>query len=166
MFQGASRRAKPRLAPRVRSHPPRGPGARRGRMGPEVGPAFQRRYRELLGVRFTMFRNLSRVGARDLGIPAFAPRSEQPHARAPGAQMIRMASGRPLLIGGVTDSRSPESAPGCGGADKRHLNPYEQITSHDPRKRRRRAALCTVGARTRLPRITDAGARKHAMRET
>eukprot|EP00661_Eupelagonemidae_sp_cell13_P007007 gene7008-biopygen20969 len=39
------------------------------------------------------FRILSWVGARNLGIPAFAPRSEQPHARAPGAQMIRMASG-------------------------------------------------------------------------
>eukprot|EP00661_Eupelagonemidae_sp_cell13_P016953 gene16953-biopygen18839 len=29
---------------------------------------------------------------RYLGIPAFAPRSKSPHARAPGAQMIRMAS--------------------------------------------------------------------------
>eukprot|EP00661_Eupelagonemidae_sp_cell13_P016615 gene16615-biopygen18805 len=40
----------------VRPHPPRGPGARRGRMGPEVGPAFQRRSRDTassnLGVRF------------------------------------------------------------------------------------------------------------------
>eukprot|EP00661_Eupelagonemidae_sp_cell13_P016470 gene16470-biopygen15824 len=44
-FRGASRRATPRLAPRVRPHPPRGPGARRGRMGPEVGPAVQRRSR-------------------------------------------------------------------------------------------------------------------------
>eukprot|EP00661_Eupelagonemidae_sp_cell13_P021552 gene21552-biopygen5676 len=34
-----------RLALRVRPHPPRGPGARRGRMGPEVGAAFQRRSR-------------------------------------------------------------------------------------------------------------------------
>eukprot|EP00661_Eupelagonemidae_sp_cell13_P019242 gene19242-biopygen11521 len=42
IFRGASRRANPRLAPRVRPHPPRGPGARRGRMGLEVGPAFQR----------------------------------------------------------------------------------------------------------------------------
>eukprot|EP00661_Eupelagonemidae_sp_cell13_P009947 gene9947-biopygen204 len=39
-----------------RPHPARGPGARRGRMGPEVGPAFQRRSRDTpssnLGVRF------------------------------------------------------------------------------------------------------------------
>eukprot|EP00661_Eupelagonemidae_sp_cell13_P007599 gene7599-biopygen12063 len=35
----------------------------------------------------------TRVGARDLmGIPAFAPRSGPPHARAPRAQVIRMAS--------------------------------------------------------------------------
>eukprot|EP00661_Eupelagonemidae_sp_cell13_P021988 gene21988-biopygen2695 len=37
-------------------HPPRVPGARRGRMGPEVGPAFQRRSGDtiklMLGVRF------------------------------------------------------------------------------------------------------------------
>eukprot|EP00661_Eupelagonemidae_sp_cell13_P023306 gene23306-biopygen1246 len=46
IFRGASRRANPRLAPRVRSHPARGPGTRRGRMGPEVGPAFQRRSRD------------------------------------------------------------------------------------------------------------------------
>eukprot|EP00661_Eupelagonemidae_sp_cell13_P022078 gene22078-biopygen17693 len=29
----------------VRPHPPRGPGTRRGQMGPDAGPAFQRRYR-------------------------------------------------------------------------------------------------------------------------
>eukprot|EP00661_Eupelagonemidae_sp_cell13_P009636 gene9636-biopygen12244 len=40
--RGASRCANPRLAPRVRSRPTRVPGARRGRMGPEAGPAFQR----------------------------------------------------------------------------------------------------------------------------
>eukprot|EP00661_Eupelagonemidae_sp_cell13_P010068 gene10068-biopygen12288 len=55
LFRGASRRANPRLALRVRPHPPRGPGARRGPMGPEVGPAFQRRSWESdfsnLGVR-------------------------------------------------------------------------------------------------------------------
>eukprot|EP00661_Eupelagonemidae_sp_cell13_P012292 gene12292-biopygen12467 len=74
-------------------------------MGHEVGPAFQRRYRvplsSNLGVRlaetvsrhFRNFRNLSRVGARDLEIPAFAPRSEPPHARAKWCPMIRMASG-------------------------------------------------------------------------
>eukprot|EP00661_Eupelagonemidae_sp_cell13_P010759 gene10759-biopygen21339 len=38
------------------------------------------------------------LGARDLGIPAFAPPSEPPHARAPGAQMIRMASGSSLAF--------------------------------------------------------------------
>eukprot|EP00661_Eupelagonemidae_sp_cell13_P020954 gene20954-biopygen5627 len=86
LFRGASRRANPRLAPRVRPHPPRGPGARRGRMGPEVGPAFQRRYRESyfsnLGVRFR----------------EFAPRCGPPRARAPGAQMIRLASGSSLAF--------------------------------------------------------------------
>eukprot|EP00661_Eupelagonemidae_sp_cell13_P015308 gene15308-biopygen6661 len=40
----------------------------------------------------SQFRILSRVGARDLGIPAFAPRSGPHPARAPGAQMIRMVS--------------------------------------------------------------------------
>eukprot|EP00661_Eupelagonemidae_sp_cell13_P018177 gene18177-biopygen9928 len=45
-FRGASRRANPRLAPRVRPHAARGPGARTGRMGRDVGPAFQRRYRD------------------------------------------------------------------------------------------------------------------------
>eukprot|EP00661_Eupelagonemidae_sp_cell13_P017381 gene17381-biopygen18876 len=107
-------------------------------MGPEVGPAFQRRSRDTPssnpGVRLaerwrwgsikketrksmyflhvgrgityeirvlavsTLFAFLSRVGARDLGIPAFAPRSGPPHARAPGAQMIRIASGSSLAF--------------------------------------------------------------------
>eukprot|EP00661_Eupelagonemidae_sp_cell13_P018160 gene18160-biopygen17380 len=77
-------------------------------MGPEVGPACQRRSRDtvpfFLGVRlaetgsrhFRIFRILSRVGARYLGIPAFAPRSEPPHARAKWSPMIRMASGSSL----------------------------------------------------------------------
>eukprot|EP00661_Eupelagonemidae_sp_cell13_P001486 gene1486-biopygen7791 len=47
---------------------------------------------------FRTFHNLSRVGARYLEIPAFAPRSEPPHARAPGAQMIRIASGSSLAF--------------------------------------------------------------------
>eukprot|EP00661_Eupelagonemidae_sp_cell13_P015844 gene15844-biopygen14288 len=51
---------------------------------------------------FGNFRNLSRVGARDLGIPAFAPQSEPPRARAPGAQMIRMASGSSLAFQGLS----------------------------------------------------------------
>eukprot|EP00661_Eupelagonemidae_sp_cell13_P007268 gene7268-biopygen12036 len=57
-------------------------------------------------------RNLSRVGAKDLQIPVFAPRSKLPHERAPGAQMLRMRlvdrlefCGRTLKIG-VTESRS------------------------------------------------------------
>eukprot|EP00661_Eupelagonemidae_sp_cell13_P022363 gene22363-biopygen11745 len=117
IFRGASRRANPRLAPRVRPHPPRGPGARRGRMGPEVGPAFQRLSRAtlkfILGVRFggngvqalfALFAFLSRVGARDLGIPAFAPRFGPPHTRAPGAQMVWMESGK--RNGSVTETRS------------------------------------------------------------
>eukprot|EP00661_Eupelagonemidae_sp_cell13_P018049 gene18049-biopygen3904 len=40
--RGGSRYANPRLAPRVRPHAARGPGARMGRMGAEVGPAFRR----------------------------------------------------------------------------------------------------------------------------
>eukprot|EP00661_Eupelagonemidae_sp_cell13_P008445 gene8445-biopygen16627 len=46
IFRGGFRRANPRLAPRVRPHAVRGPGARTGRIGREVGPAFQRRYRD------------------------------------------------------------------------------------------------------------------------
>eukprot|EP00661_Eupelagonemidae_sp_cell13_P022392 gene22392-biopygen10251 len=48
-----ARKSAPRAA--RPPHPPRGPGARRGRMGPEVGPAFQRRSRDTpssnIGVR-------------------------------------------------------------------------------------------------------------------
>eukprot|EP00661_Eupelagonemidae_sp_cell13_P014659 gene14659-biopygen586 len=47
-------------------------------------------------VVFARFAFLSRVGARDLGIPAFAPRSGPPHARAPGPQMIWVAPGSSL----------------------------------------------------------------------
>eukprot|EP00661_Eupelagonemidae_sp_cell13_P013022 gene13022-biopygen7982 len=47
---------------------------------------------------FRKFHNLPRVGARCLGIPAFAPRSEPPRARPPGAQMIRMASDGSSLV--------------------------------------------------------------------
>eukprot|EP00661_Eupelagonemidae_sp_cell13_P023215 gene23215-biopygen4294 len=67
--RGAPRRANPRLAPRVRPHPPRGPGARRGPMGPEVGPAFQRRSRDTpssnIGVRLA--ETVSRhVGSKEM----------------------------------------------------------------------------------------------------
>eukprot|EP00661_Eupelagonemidae_sp_cell13_P009418 gene9418-biopygen21222 len=41
---------------------------------------------------------LERVGARDLGNPAFAPRSELPYARAKWCPMIRMASGSSLAF--------------------------------------------------------------------
>eukprot|EP00661_Eupelagonemidae_sp_cell13_P018483 gene18483-biopygen886 len=41
---------------------------------------------------FTLFAFLSRVGARDLGILAFAPRSGPPRTHAPGAQMIWIES--------------------------------------------------------------------------
>eukprot|EP00661_Eupelagonemidae_sp_cell13_P010450 gene10450-biopygen7764 len=83
-------------------------------MGPEVGPAFQLSFQRLsreplsafLSVRWAEtgsrhlrnFRLLSRVGARYLAILAFAPRSGPPHARATGAQMIRMASGSSLAF--------------------------------------------------------------------
>eukprot|EP00661_Eupelagonemidae_sp_cell13_P019249 gene19249-biopygen14551 len=83
----------PRIAPRVR--PRRAARAcAGGRMGPEVGPAFQRRSRDTpssnLGVRSFAISQFVTVGARHLGIPAFAPRSG-PHAvRAPDAQMIRI----------------------------------------------------------------------------
>eukprot|EP00661_Eupelagonemidae_sp_cell13_P016514 gene16514-biopygen745 len=81
-------------------------------MGPEVGPAFQRRSRDTpssnLGVRFRTFRILSRVGARALGIPAFAPRSEPPHARAPGAQMMWVTSGSSLAF-----QRVSRDTPNC-----------------------------------------------------
>eukprot|EP00661_Eupelagonemidae_sp_cell13_P018000 gene18000-biopygen8373 len=79
IVRGASRRANPRLAPRVRQ-PAARPGRAEGVDGTEVSQCS----------------HLSRVGARDQGIPAFAPRSEPPHARAPGAQMIRMAPGSSL----------------------------------------------------------------------
>eukprot|EP00661_Eupelagonemidae_sp_cell13_P014644 gene14644-biopygen18651 len=87
-------------------------------MGPEVGPAFQRRSRDtvpFLGVR------LAETGSRHVdskGMHVFLvhfdrgsqtwdcrpsrreppSRSEPPHARAPGAQMIRMASGSSLAF--------------------------------------------------------------------
>eukprot|EP00661_Eupelagonemidae_sp_cell13_P013960 gene13960-biopygen6555 len=57
---------------------------------------------------FRTFRILSRVGARALGIPAFAPRSEPPHARAPGAQMIWVASGSSLAF-----QRVSRDTPNC-----------------------------------------------------
>eukprot|EP00661_Eupelagonemidae_sp_cell13_P010864 gene10864-biopygen9367 len=46
---------------------------------------------------FALFAFLSRVGARALGILAFAPRSGPPRTHAPGAQMIWMESGSRLL---------------------------------------------------------------------
>eukprot|EP00661_Eupelagonemidae_sp_cell13_P024300 gene24300-biopygen17908 len=49
---------------------------------------------------------LSRVGTRDLGIPAFAPQSGPPHARAPGAQMIRPL-GRPAGENGSLNVEIP-----------------------------------------------------------
>eukprot|EP00661_Eupelagonemidae_sp_cell13_P010893 gene10893-biopygen1799 len=66
-------------------------------MGPEVGPAFQRRSWDTvpfrLGVRLADTGSSHVDSNVDLEIPAFTPRSEPPHARAPGAQTIRMASG-------------------------------------------------------------------------
>eukprot|EP00661_Eupelagonemidae_sp_cell13_P020277 gene20277-biopygen8540 len=49
-------------------------------------------------VVFALFAFLSRVGARDLGIPAFAPRSGPPRTHAPGAQMIWVESGSSLAF--------------------------------------------------------------------
>eukprot|EP00661_Eupelagonemidae_sp_cell13_P010656 gene10656-biopygen4798 len=66
----------------------------------EDGLDRQQVVRRWAGPAFRIFRLLSRVGARDLEIPAFAPRSQPPHARAPGAQTIRMASD-----GGSLDSQ-------------------------------------------------------------
>eukprot|EP00661_Eupelagonemidae_sp_cell13_P002764 gene2764-biopygen23088 len=45
-----------------------------------------------------LFAFLPRVGARDLGIPAFTPRSGPPHARAPGAQKIWVVPGSSLAF--------------------------------------------------------------------
>eukprot|EP00661_Eupelagonemidae_sp_cell13_P003154 gene3154-biopygen18684 len=78
MFRGPARKSAPRAA----RPPPPGPGARRGRMGPE----------------FRTFRNLPQVEARYLKSPAFAPRSESPHARAKWGPMIRVASGSSLAF--------------------------------------------------------------------
>eukprot|EP00661_Eupelagonemidae_sp_cell13_P015250 gene15250-biopygen14251 len=87
-------------APRDARPPP--PGARPGRAEGADGtggwssfPTKVSGHRPVPSWRpqFRNFHNLSRVGARDLESPAFAPRSEPPHARAPGVQIIRMASG-------------------------------------------------------------------------
>eukprot|EP00661_Eupelagonemidae_sp_cell13_P023287 gene23287-biopygen22303 len=88
-FRGASRRANPRLAPRVRPHPPRGPGARRGLMGPEVSsfPTTVSGHCPVSCWRPIFARQTT---PRSL---AFAPRSEPKHARAPGARMIRVGVG-------------------------------------------------------------------------
>eukprot|EP00661_Eupelagonemidae_sp_cell13_P014758 gene14758-biopygen14213 len=63
----------------------------------EVGPAFERRYRDTpssnLGVRLAETVQVGQYSV-DLGNPAFAPRSEPHVARAPGAQMMRMPAGR------------------------------------------------------------------------
>eukprot|EP00661_Eupelagonemidae_sp_cell13_P017358 gene17358-biopygen3851 len=60
-------------------------------MGRDVGPAFQRWYRDTPS---------SNIGVRALGNPAFAPRSGPHAAHAPGAQMIRMPAGRSLALQG------------------------------------------------------------------
>eukprot|EP00661_Eupelagonemidae_sp_cell13_P016041 gene16041-biopygen17227 len=60
-------------------------------MGPEVGPAFQRLSREPLNAILSV--RLDFAGQTTPRSLAFAPRSEPPHARAMGAQIIRMASG-------------------------------------------------------------------------
>eukprot|EP00661_Eupelagonemidae_sp_cell13_P007622 gene7622-biopygen13603 len=49
-------------------------------------------------IQFRDFRNLSRVGVRDLENPTFTPRSEPPHARAKWSPMIRMVSGSSLAF--------------------------------------------------------------------
>eukprot|EP00661_Eupelagonemidae_sp_cell13_P004846 gene4846-biopygen7031 len=63
-------------------------------MGPEVGPAFQRRSRATF--LFLLGGRLAETVA--LGIPAFAPRSGPPHARAPGPQMLWVAPGSSLAF--------------------------------------------------------------------
>eukprot|EP00661_Eupelagonemidae_sp_cell13_P016075 gene16075-biopygen21766 len=79
-------------------------------MGPEVGPALRSRgpLPFLLGARLaeTVPRHAEQKNYIDLGIPAFAPRSEPPHTRAPGAQMIRVASGSSLAF-----QRLPRDSP-------------------------------------------------------
>eukprot|EP00661_Eupelagonemidae_sp_cell13_P015316 gene15316-biopygen12721 len=72
-------------------------------MGPEVGPAFQRRsratrsllasgWRERCPGFFALFA-ICHGWEQELRIPTFAPRSGPLHALAPSAQMIRMAAG-------------------------------------------------------------------------
>eukprot|EP00661_Eupelagonemidae_sp_cell13_P024286 gene24286-biopygen7386 len=77
------------LAPRVRPHPPRGLGARRGRMGPEVGPAFQRRSQitcfSRLGVRGS--RTMSGVYRGEGGYVASQTLVEEQHHTIAGAMM-------------------------------------------------------------------------------
>eukprot|EP00661_Eupelagonemidae_sp_cell13_P016521 gene16521-biopygen18800 len=119
--RGASRLTNPRLAPCARPHPARGPGEQRGWMGPDVGPAFQRRSRGplpfLIGVRLAettcAFQQVSGgtlfsiLGARLAGTRCPTP-GVTGHARATPALRPRYCPVTPggLLIGGVTESRS------------------------------------------------------------
>eukprot|EP00661_Eupelagonemidae_sp_cell13_P013915 gene13915-biopygen6549 len=99
-------------------------------MGPEIGPAFQRRSRDtsffLLGVRLAetvevshsaMFTFSSRAEQSSTGFPSFAPRCEPPRARAPGAQMIRMASRSSLAFPTIVSGHLGVANPQESGTD-------------------------------------------------
>eukprot|EP00661_Eupelagonemidae_sp_cell13_P014773 gene14773-biopygen6611 len=90
----------------------RAPGTENIHVGAGSSLTFQRLSRDtsssIFGVRFTLFAFLSRMGAKDLKMPVFAPRSEPPHAHAPGAQIMRMASGSSLAF-----QRLSRDTPNC-----------------------------------------------------
>eukprot|EP00661_Eupelagonemidae_sp_cell13_P021581 gene21581-biopygen13207 len=93
-------------------------------MGPEVGPAFQRRSWDTvpfrLGVRLADTGSSHVDSNVDLEIPAFTPRSEPPHARAPGAQTIRMATGTTIFLGirsGTAWAWAPAQCTPCDSRD-------------------------------------------------
>eukprot|EP00661_Eupelagonemidae_sp_cell13_P023119 gene23119-biopygen19313 len=91
-------------APRAARPPPR--GARSGRAegadGTKGWPSFS-----------MTFRNLPRVGARALEIPAFAPRSGPHPARTPGTHMTRMAPGSNLWYSLASPQKNTYPHP-CG----------------------------------------------------
>eukprot|EP00661_Eupelagonemidae_sp_cell13_P025202 gene25202-biopygen17984 len=89
--------------PRGRPRPPRVLGARRGRVGPEVGPASQRLSQStlpcLLGVRFRTLRIFVTGGSKRPGNTGLrAAIRTAARARAPGWQMIWTAPGSSLAF--------------------------------------------------------------------
>eukprot|EP00661_Eupelagonemidae_sp_cell13_P024808 gene24808-biopygen13478 len=141
MFRCASRRANPRIAPRVRPHPPRGPGARRGRMGPEVGPAFQRWSRR------TLFPNL---GVRLAETVEKAGRRLRAVCRA----SCRRSSGR--AVGRAVGDWGTGAAEGWRGSPYVHFSRAEQSSTGPP----------SFAPRCEPPRVRALGAQRYGWYKT